>query len=820
MAALQGKHRANRQIIALLLFLCASEGDGGTVRYSVAEEMESGSFVANVAKDLGLEAGELLTRGARLVSDDSKQHFRLHRKTGDLFVKEKLDREELCGKADPCVLRFEIVLEEPLQSFRAEVRVFDINDNAPVFPNHGPLLKIPESTPLGSRFPLQSAQDWDVGLNGLQNYTLSSNAYFHLHTRFRSHGPKYAELVLIKPLDREEQPQVNLTLTAVDGGSPAKSGTAQILVSVLDVNDNVPQFSRLVYRTQILENSPNGSLVISVSATDLDDGTNREITYSLAQNPEGIHQTFHINSENGEIRLRGPVDFEAVENYDIDVQAIDGGGLSAHSKVLVEVIDVNDNAPDVLVTSISSPIPEDSPLNTVVALFGVRDRDVRVGGKITCFLQGNLPFTIKPTFRNSYSLVTGGALDREKVPGYNLTIIAMDTGTPTLSTETTIEVLISDINDNPPVFKEASYTMTVRENNSPAVFIGKVHAEDLDSEENAQITYSLLPPESGDLSVFSYISINSNNGKLYALRSMDYEAIQAFQFVVKAVNGGPLPLSSQITVRVVVLDVNDNLPMILYPLQNSTSPCNDLVPRAAEVGYLVTKVVAVDGDSGQNSWLSYELLKATDLGLFSVGRQNGEIRTLRMITERDHMKQKMVVVVRDHGQPSLSTTATLNILLVDGFSDPYVQLRDQSKRERKTKPSTKYLVISLAVLSCFFLFSVTVIFLIHICQKIKYREKQFTASEHFYYDCSFPSHLIDGQSGETLGRVCPYEVGSATGTSNSEFRFLKRFMPNFPAPSSVVERNKEESGSHVPSNLDLDSPRRSEGCLRMSDEYM
>ncbi|KAG8506993.1 Protocadherin beta-1 [Galemys pyrenaicus] len=819
MAAAHRKHLPNRQVQSLLLLLYVSVGGAATIRYSVAEEMESGSFVANVAKDLGLEVGKLAARGARLVSEGNKMHFRLHRKTGDLFVKEKLDRESLCGKADPCVLHFEIVLVEPLQSFRAEVRVFDINDNAPVFLNKEPVLKIPESTPLGSRFPLQSAQDLDVGLNGLQNYTLSPNAYFHLHTRFRSHGPKYAELVLNKPLDREEQPEVNLTITAVDGGSPPKSGTAHIRVEVLDVNDHVPQFSRLVYRAQVPENSASGSLVAIVTATDLDEGSNKEITYSLAQNPEAILQTFQIDSQTGEVRLQGPLDFEAIETYDIDIQATDGGGLSAHSKVLVEVVDVNDNPPEVTISSVSSPLPEDSPLQTVVALFSIRDRDIRVGGKITCFLREDLPFAVKPTLRNSYSLVTDRGLDREEVSSYNITLVAMDTGPPNLSTETMIEVLISDINDNPPVFLEDSYVLTVRENNSPAVFIGKVHAEDLDLGENAQVTYSLLPPQSGDLSVFAYISINSDNGKLYALRTMDYEAIQDFQFVVKATDGGVLSLSSQVTVRVVVLDDNDNRPMILYPLQNGTLPCNDLVPRSAEAGYLVTKVVAVDGDSGQNSWLSYHLLKATDLGLFSVQQQNGEIRTLRQIAERDPMMHKMIILVQDHGQPALSTTASLNILLVDGFSEPYLQFRDPSKHPTRVNPSTKYLVISLAVLSFLFLLSVTVIFVIHIYQKVtKYRER-FTTQQHFYDDCNFPNNLIQGGANGTLSQPCSYEICSATGTGNSEFRFLKHFMPNFPFPHGTEEA-KAEASSNLPPNSNRNRSRGSEGHVRGADDYM
>ncbi|CAN0446797.1 unnamed protein product [Rangifer tarandus platyrhynchus] len=667
MATARRKLLQSRQVGTLLIFLCLSVGGAATIRYSVAEEMESGSFVANVAKDLGLEVGKLAARGARLVSEGNKLHFRLHRKTGDLFVKEKLDRESLCGKADPCVLHFEVVLVEPLQSFRVEVRVFDINDNAPVFLNKEPLLRIPESTPLGSRFPLQSAQDLDVGLNGLQNYTLSANEYFHLHTRFRSHGPKYAELVLDKPLDREEQPEVNMTITAVDGGSPPKSGTAHIRVEVLDVNDHVPQFSRLVYRAQVPENSANGSLVATVTATDLDEGSNKEITYSLAQNPEVILQTFQINSETGEVRLRGPLDFEAIETYDIDIQATDGGGLSAHSKVLVEVVDVNDNPPEVTVSSVSSPLPEDSPLQTVVALFSIRDRDIRVGGKITCFLKEDLPFAVKPTFRNSYSLVTDRGLDREEVSGYNITLVAMDTGPPTLSSEThNITVLVSDVNDNAPAFTQTSYTLWVRENNSPALHIGSVSATDTDAGANAQVTYSLLPPPDPHVPLASLVSINPDNGHLFVLTSLDYEALRAFEFRVGAADRGSPALSSQALVRVLVADANDNAPFVLYPLQNASAPCTELVPRAAEPGYLVTKVVAVDGDAGQNAWLSYQLLKATEPGLFGVdGKKYPDLVQDKVLDREEQSEFSLTLMALDGGSPPRSGTSMVRILILD-----------------------------------------------------------------------------------------------------------------------------------------------------------
>uniref|UniRef100_A0A674JNL4 Cadherin domain-containing protein n=1 Tax=Terrapene triunguis TaxID=2587831 RepID=A0A674JNL4_9SAUR len=762
---------------SLVLFLCMWALRCETVRYSMPEEMESGSFVANVAKDLGLDPKRLSARSARVVSEGSRQHFQLNSNTGDLFIKEKVDREELCGEADPCMVQFEIILQNPLQAYPAEIRVYDINDYSPVFSEKEFILKILETSDPGSRFPLENAQDLDVGNNSLQNYSISNNDYFHIYTRVRSDGRKFAELVLDKPLDREEQPEVSLVLTAVDGGSPPKSGTAQIHVIVLDANDNPPVFSQTTYKSRVLENSPKDYLVVTVSATDLDEGNYGEISYSFSQKSKENSKTFNINPVTGELRLTGQLDFETIETYELDVQATDDGGLFSHSKVLVEVLDVNDNPPEVKVTSLTSPIPEDSSPVTVVALFSVRDRDSGNNGRTVY----DVPFSLKTTFKNSYSLVIESTLDREKVSAYNITLSAQDLGSPSLSTEKTITVKISDINDNSPEFSQTSYTLYVRENKVPGIKIGKVNAFDSDSEQNAKVTYSLWPAEVGGLPQLSYISINSENGNVYALRSMDYEQIREFQVTVRAADGGSPPLSSEVIIQVVIIDENDNTPFILYPLQNSSSPANDLVPRSAKAGYLVTKVVAVDGDSGQNSWLSYQLLKATNTGLFTVGSQNGEIRTTRLITDRDTMKQKLIVVVRDSGELPLSSSATLNIALVDGFSDVYMQFTDVVEEEEKDDTLATYLVISLCLISFLFLISIIIFSIIKLLQRRNYGGTCMPASGNVDGDGNFQNNWTGNG---TLSQNYRYEVCLTSGSGTSEFKFLRPVISRLPAQQS------------------------------------
>ncbi|XP_061279714.1 protocadherin beta-15 isoform X2 [Bos javanicus] len=750
------RFRQQRQVLILFLLLGVTFAGWESRRYSVMEEIESGSFVANLVKDLGLGVGELAAREARVVSEDNEPRLQLDLQTGKLTLNEKLDREEMCGPTDPCVMHFQVLLKKPLGVFRAELLVRDINDHAPEFPEREMTLKIPENSPPGTVFPLKKAQDLDVGNNNIQNYSISPNSYFHVSTRNRGDGRKYPELVLDRELDREKQALLRLTLTALDGGSPPRSGTTQVRILVLDINDNAPEFAQAHYQVQVLENSPVGALVVKVSARDLDTGTNGEVSYSLFYSSQEMSPTFELNSLSGEVRLIKKLDFETVSSYDLDIDAFDGGGLSGKCSVSIEVVDVNDNAPELTISSLTSPIPENSP-ETEVALFRIRDRDSGENGKMTCSIQDDLPFILKPSEENFYTLVTNGALDRESKAEYNVTITVTDLGTPRLKTEHNIIVLVSDVNDNAPAFTQTSYTLWVRENNSPALHIGSVSATDTDAGANAQVTYSLLPPPHPLVPLASLVSINPDNGHLFALTSLDYEALRAFEFRVGATDHGLPALSSQALVRVLVADANDNAPFVLYPLQNASAPCTELVPRAAEPGYLVTKVVAVDGDAGQNAWLSYQLLKATEPGLFGVWAHNGEVRTARLLSERDAPKQRLVVLVKDNGEPPLSASVTLHVLLVDGFSQPYLPAPEaEAAAETPADPLTVYLVVALASVSSLFLFSVLVFVAVRLCR----RGGAASAGRCPVAEGHFPGHLVDVSGTGTLSQSYQYEDDS------------------------------------------------------------
>ncbi|KAG9335348.1 hypothetical protein JZ751_005350 [Albula glossodonta] len=432
----------------------------------------------------------------------------------------------------------------------------------------------------GERFSLTNAVDSDVGTNSIKTYQLSENENFELEIQRGSDGAKYPGLVLKKALDREQQAEHNLILTAVDGGVPARSGTASIIVRVLDTNDNAPQFDRQVYSVNITENSPIETLVLKLNATDLDE---------------------------------------------------------------------------------------------------------------------------EP-------------LDREKVSEYDITFTVTDRGTPPLSDNETLALQLLDVNDNAPLFPQSFYTIPVMENNAPGSLLSSVTAFDPDLHENQYLVYFIVEKEIANTSMSMLFSINPEDGNLYALKTFDYEREKEFLFHIEARDSGAPPLSSNVTVHIIILDQNDNSPLIVSPWRAHGSVVEEVIPRSTDKGYLIAKVIAIDADSMQNSRITYQFLQITDATLFSLDQYNGEIRTMRMFSYRDPRHQRLVIVAKDNGDPALSATVTIKLSTVEHVIKAFSETTEIPLEYDIFSDLNLYLVIGLGSVSFLLLITILVIIVLK-CQK-------------------------------------------------------------------------------------------------------
>ncbi|XP_047411320.1 protocadherin gamma-B5 isoform X17 [Sciurus carolinensis] len=671
------------------------------IRYRIPEEMPMGSVVGNLAKDLGFRVLELPTRKLRISSE--KSYFSVSSETGELLVSGRLDREQICGKQPACALDFEAVAENPLNFYHVSVEIEDINDHAPKFTHDIFDLQISESAQPGTRFILEVAEDADIALNSLQNYKLSLSPSFSLINKEKQDGSKYPEMILEKNLDREQESYYRLVLTALDGGNPPLSGTTELRIQVTDANDNPPVFNQEVYRVSLLENVPPGTAVLQVSATDQDEGINSEITYSFYR----TGQVFSMNSKSGEIRTQKALDFEDTKEYSLLVEGRDGGGLVSQCTVEIKIQDENDNSPEVTFHSLLEMILENAEPGTLIAFIKIHDQDSGENGEVNCRLEGEVPFKIISSSKNSYKLVTTRNLDRELTPEYNVTITATDRGKPPLSSSIKVTLNIGDVNDNAPVFHQDSYVVYIAENNPPGASIAQVSASDPDLGPNGQVSYSIVASDLEPRTLSSYVSLSEQSGVVFAQRAFDHEQLRSFELTLQARDHGSPALTSNVSLRVLVGDRNDNAPRVLYPaLAPDGSALFDTVPRAAEPGYLVTKVVAVDADSGHNAWLSYHVLQASDPGLFSLGLRTGEVRTARSLGDRDAARQRLLVAVRDGGQPPLSATATLHLVFADSLQEALPDLSDRPVSSDPQAELQFYLVVALALISVLFLLAV------------------------------------------------------------------------------------------------------------------
>lgn len=644
-----------------------------TTRYFTYEEGAPGTEIGNLSQDLKIDPADDPDTSFRFMQESNSSVIHMREIDGLLSVAEVIDREQLCPRSPRCFITFDIVArsKEKFQLIHVEIEVKDINDHSPRFPRNETELQIVENVPLDSRFPLPIALDQDVGENYIQSYNISLSFHFDIEVRDREDGVKFAELVLIKELDREVEDSYTLEVTATDGGLHAKSGSMIVNIKVLDFNDNSPTFEHSSLKVELDEDSPVGHRVLKVHAFDPDAGVNGEVTYAFADglSPE-VGRLFHIDPYTGDVTLKGLVDFEKRRSYELNIEASDSGANSVPSscKVVIDVVDVNDNAPEISIKPMTSSsdgvayITEAAAAESFVALISTSDRDSGSNGYVHISLLGHEHFTLQQAYGDSFMIITSTTLDRERIPEYNLTVVAEDLGTPPFKTVRQYTIRVKDENDNPPLFSKSLYEVSVLENNIPGSYVTTVVARDPDVGRNAKVSYKIIDSEvPGGSPVSTYVSVDSHSGSLYTLRSFDHETLQQIDLVIQAEDRGSPSLSSTSTIRIKVVDQNDNYPYFTFPVLVNDSADIPL-PFNAPAGYLALRVLAEDEDEGVNGELSYQIVQG-DTKLFSMNRATGEIALKQWLTAEVGDVLEMKITVSDNGRSPLSSSTTIRFVI-------------------------------------------------------------------------------------------------------------------------------------------------------------
>ncbi|XP_035385925.1 protocadherin-7 [Electrophorus electricus] len=707
------------------------------LRYRVAEEGPSDVRIGNVAADLGLSTSGIGTGDVTFALESGAEYFKIDNVTGELTTnsrridREKLPQCQMIFDENECFLDFEVSVIGPLQSwvdlFEGRVVVTDINDNTPSFPSPVLTLSVEENRPIGTLYLLPTATDRDFGRNGIDRYELvqdgrdgsqssrrpasvqaggnggdrrramevglvpgGRSSVFELQVADTPDGQKQPQLIVKGPLDREARDSYELMLRVRDGGSPPRSSQALLRVSITDVNDNNPRFERTVYEAEMAENTPPGTPVLQVRASDRDVGVNGQVEYVFGAATESVRRLLRLDEATGWLSVLHRIDREEVSQLRFTVTARDRGqpARSDRASVVLGVRDENDNVPLVEIRKIgripvrdgAAMVPENVLVDTPVALVQVSDRDQGENGAVTCTVVGDVPFTLKPAGetalapppasedafernRKKFFLHTSALLDYEATRDYSVTIVAVDSGSPSLSSNSTLMVRVVDVNDHAPVFAQNLVEVHFAENNSPGERVVTVVATDADSGKNAEIAYSLDP------SVNGAFYVDADNGDIRASGTLDREQWERYEFRVIARDKGSPSLQGSTTVVVQITDRNDNSPKFVQEV--FTFYVKENLLANSPVGM----VTVTDADEGENAELSLFVEEDEEEGSvdrgsrrperFSIENNTGTIFSAASFDRERRSSYTFRVRAVDAGDPPRSSTATVSLFVTD-----------------------------------------------------------------------------------------------------------------------------------------------------------
>ncbi|KAL4230064.1 hypothetical protein ACF0H5_010449 [Mactra antiquata] len=658
--------------VILLICLQISFAESVDLTYSVQEE-SGNTFIGNVGDDNDLRSTmtqeEYLNLVYRILSSGNNfaHYFKVINTTGELYTTDPIDRDSIsqCSRSVTCQLNVDIAVQSTIGAFfriiKVGVNVIDLNDNSPVFTDSTNSLVFLENSAIGtSPASIDGAQDIDAGNNSVVSYYVdTAGVPFDVIPEEYPDGSSIVKIVVTGELDRESKDFYQIRIVAEDGGTPRRSGFIDVNINIDDVNDNSPQFDRPFYNVTLNEDTPLNTVFETIKATDMDEGENGQIVYSIStKGNEAITDMYAINSTTGELSVIGQLVYMPNEQTRLYVDATDQGSQPRVSQiaVFVNIIDSSNNPPEINVNilqgDINARISEYANIGAPVAHIGVVDDDTGRNGKVECIGISEY-FGLERYEDKEYKAVVTKSLNRELVQTHKVQIVCSDSGSPPMNSTATFTVIVNDENDNPPRFSQNTYFVKTEENNKVGEIVATVIAEDIDAGDNAQIEYKIINSEG-----YSFW-IDPIKGEIRANFVSDRENVTQIKLTIKAEDKGKPKLSSTSTVILTISDQNDNYPIFSQP--NYEFYVLEGVPNNTTVDQLT----ATDKDYRENGTVSFKFKTFPTSSFPFVLYSDGTIKMIRTLDREERGNYEFGVVAYDHGTNSLSSSVTVTISVLD-----------------------------------------------------------------------------------------------------------------------------------------------------------